>query len=141
MCKPHFENLWVSLGINAFLELTIIDIPFCPRVLHCALCFWCTKMNVFLFLQGPIFVTLRDVVSLTSFPTDGEDVISKKKKIFDLLDPTLNNTPSFYTILFDDISNSKNLSLEEEHKYFYGASSVNLYSGVSVPSLLQTCVL
>lgn len=78
--KPHFRDLWIFLKIDAFQELAMVDIPFCPGVLHGASCFWSTKMNIFIFPQGSMFVTLRDVMAFTGLPIGGEDVINDMKE-------------------------------------------------------------
>lgn len=75
-------------------------------------------MNVFIFRQGLISITLRDVVAIMGLPTIGCDVINQLKDIETLWTSTFNTTPSSYTHLFDDISTTKKLSIKEEHKYF-----------------------
>lgn len=47
--KPHLRDLWVTLGIDTFLELKTTDIPFYLGVLHGVACFWSIERNVFIF--------------------------------------------------------------------------------------------
>lgn len=91
--------------------------PFCPRIVHGAACFWTVETNTFIFPQA-LSVTLRDVCAITGLPTIDYEMIEKLKDAEITWIHTLNATPSSYSHLYYDVSTAKNLSLEEEHKYF-----------------------
>lgn len=116
--EPLFGNLWVALCFDTFFELMTTNIPFCPNVLHIDAGFYSIKTNIFIFAQGPMLVTLRDVAAITELPTIGCDVNNKLGELETSQTPTLNETPSSFTWLFGNTSTNKKLSLGEEHKYF-----------------------
>ncbi|KAL2518192.1 Aminotransferase-like [Abeliophyllum distichum] len=68
------KELFDRARILELLELTL-DIPFLTSTLFSiALCFWASDYNTFVFLLGPMSVTLRDISALTNLPPIGATI-------------------------------------------------------------------
>ena len=67
--SSHFTRLWIALGIERFIHLTIINISLACVALK--LCF--KSINYFLLPFGPISISLRDIIVLTGLPIRGAD--------------------------------------------------------------------
>ena len=72
---PHFRGLWVSLGIERFIHLTIVNASLDVEFMSVVLKFWSKSINYIMFPFGPISITLRDITILTSLPIQGADAL------------------------------------------------------------------
>ena len=73
--SPHFRGLWIALGIEWFIHLTIVSTSLDMELISAALKFWSKSINSFLLSFGPISITLRVIIILTGPPIRGVDAL------------------------------------------------------------------
>ena len=72
MLSLHFKGLWIVLGIEQFIHLTIINTSLDVELMSVALELWSKS---FLLPFGPISIILRDITILTGPPIRGADAL------------------------------------------------------------------
>ena len=73
--SPHFRGLWIALGIERFLHLTVINTSLDVELMSIALKFSSKSINSFLLPFGPISITSRDITILRGLPIQGADAL------------------------------------------------------------------
>ena len=72
---PHFRGLWVSLGIERFIHLTIVNTSLAVELMNVVLKFWSKSINYLMFPFGPISITLGYITILMGLPIQGADAL------------------------------------------------------------------
>ena len=73
--SPHFRGLWIALGIERFIHLTIVNTSLDMELMSVVKKFWSKSINSFMLPFSLISITLRDITILTSLPIRGSDAL------------------------------------------------------------------
>ena len=130
---PHFRGLWIALGIERFIHLTIINTSLDMELMSIALKFWSKSINSFLIPFGLISITLRDITILIGLPIRGADALC----LLDIQDSSLptievsSTTQTLYSVVIRKWHDITRVPSMDEHVEFLW---ILLYRYVFFPS-------
>ena len=87
----NFRGIWMVLGIERLIHLTIVNTSLEVELTSVAMKFWSYSIYSFLLSFGPISITLRDITILTSLPIQGANELC----LLDIQDSSLLNIEVF----------------------------------------------
>lgn len=136
--SPHFKIAWISLRIDSFIEITLVNSTLDFDLMSTMLRFWSRSVNSFLFPFDLTSMTLQDVSILTSLPLTSDDMLGLVEQDYSLTPTTIVSctTHTSYVVAIRKWENVYGVSSTLEHVEFLWFCFINSSSFLIPGSLL-----